>query len=75
MTKLLERAIEAARALPASAQDELARVVLNLAESDDGVPITMTEDERQAIANSKAAAIRGEFANDAQVQAVWAKHK
>jgi hypothetical protein len=33
----------------------------------------LSPDERAAIANSKAAAIRGEFATDAQVRAVWAK--
>jgi hypothetical protein len=31
-------------------------------------------EERAAIANSKAAATRGEFATDDQVRAVWAKH-
>ena len=75
MTKLLDQALEAARRLPADAQDDIARVVLQLAGSDDeGVPVSLTPEERASIANSKAAAARGEFASDEQVKAVWAKH-
>lgn len=34
----------------------------------------LTAGEKEAIAQSRAAAMRGEFATDAEVQAVWAKH-
>jgi L-aminopeptidase/D-esterase-like protein len=75
MTKLLDQALEAARRLPADAQDDIARVILQLAGSDDGdAPVPLTSGERAAIANSKKAAARGEFASDEQVRAVWAKH-
>ena len=37
MTKLLERALEAVRKLPADSQDEIARAMLNLA-GNDGEP-------------------------------------
>jgi hypothetical protein len=74
MTKLLDQALEAARSLPSEAQDDIARVVLQLAGSDEAVPIALSTDERKAIAASKAAAKRGEFATDEQVRAVWAKH-
>jgi hypothetical protein len=74
MTKLLDQALEAARSLPSDAQDDIARVVLQLAGSDEAVPIALSTDERKAIAASKAAAERGEFATDEQVRAVWAKH-
>jgi predicted transcriptional regulator len=37
-------------------------------------PVTLSADERAAIAASKAAAARGEFATDEQVRAIWAKH-
>jgi hypothetical protein len=75
MTKLLDQALEAARNLPPDAQDDIARVVLRLAGSDDeATPVPLTPDERAAIATSKAAAGRGEFATDEQVRAVWAKH-
>ncbi|QGM47799.1 hypothetical protein [Methylocystis heyeri] len=73
MTKLLERAVEAARGLPPEAQDEIARIVLQLAGRDEPI-IPLSEDERAAIAVSRAAAERGEFATDEQVGAIWAKH-
>lgn len=73
MTELLERAVQAARGLPPEAQDEIARLVLQLA-GEDELQIPLSEDERAAIAASKAAATRGEFASDEQVRAVWAKH-
>jgi hypothetical protein len=74
MTKLLERALEAARTLPAEAQDDIARVVLWLARTDEGPPVALSPDERKAVATSQDAAARGEFATDEQVRAVWAKH-
>ena len=74
MTKLLDRALEAARGLPSDAQDDIARVVLQLAGSEEVALVALSADEREAIARSKAAAARGEFATDEQVRAVWAKH-
>jgi len=75
MTRLLDDAIEAARHLSADAQDSIARVVLRLAGSDDEAPMPLSPDEGAAIAMSKAAAARGEFATDNQVRATWAKHQ
>jgi hypothetical protein len=74
MTKLLDQALEAARRLPEAAQDDIARVVLRLAGADDGASVPLTAEEHAAIAESKAAAGRGEFATDEQVRATWAKH-
>ncbi len=74
MTKLLDQALEAARALPSDAQDEIAYVVLRLTGADDEPPVPLTADEQAAVTASKAAAERGEFASDEQVRAVWAKH-
>jgi hypothetical protein len=73
MTKLLDEALEVARGLPSEAQDDIARIVLQLA-GDETAPIALLEDERRAIATSKAAAERGEFATDEQVRSTWAKH-
>ena len=73
MTTLLDRAVEAARSLPPETQDEIARLVLQLA-GGDGAPIALTAEERAAIDASRAAAARGEFATDDEVRAVWAKH-
>ena len=73
MTELLERAVEAARGLDPATQDEIARLVLQLA-GDDEPQIASSDDERAVIARSKAAAARGEFATDEQAPAVWAEH-
>jgi hypothetical protein len=37
-------------------------------------PVPLTPEERDAIARSKAAAERGEFASQDQVRDLWAKH-
>jgi hypothetical protein len=75
MTALLDQALEIARHLPADAQDDIARIVLRLAGADDeALPVALSPEEHAAVAASKAAAARGEFATDAQVRAVWAKH-
>lgn len=73
MTKLLDQALEIVRALPADAQNDIARIVLQLA-GNDSAPIALSAEERAAINESKAAAARGEFATDEQIRAVWAKH-
>ena len=74
MTKRLDQALEAARGLPPDARDDIARVVLRLAKTDEAQPVRLTQAERDAIAISKTAAARGEFASDEQVRAVWSKH-
>jgi hypothetical protein len=73
MTKLLEQALEAVRALPPEAQDDIARVVFQLAR-DEEPPVPLSAAERDAIDRSKAAAARGEFATDDQVRDLWQKH-
>ena len=75
MTKLLDRAVEAARSLSPDAQDDIARVVLRLAGTDDEAsPVALSPEERAAVAVSQDAAARGEFATDEQVRDVWRKH-
>jgi hypothetical protein len=74
MTKLLDEAVEAVRRLPSDDQDDIARAIMQLAGSDLPAPVVLSPEEREAIARSKAAADRGEFATDEQVRAVWAKH-
>src|SRR5208283_2311328 len=66
--------LEAARSLPPATQDDIARVVLRLAGTDEAPPAALSPEERAAIATSQAAAARGVFATDVQVRAVWAKH-
>lgn len=74
MTELLDRALAALRALSPEAQDDIAGTILRLAGTDDEPPVPLTADEAAAVAVSKAAAARGEFASDEDVRAVWAKH-
>jgi hypothetical protein len=74
MTNLLDQAIQVARSLPSDAQDDIARVVLQLAGMDDTPSVALSSGERAAIEASKDAAARGEFATDEQVRAAWAKH-
>jgi hypothetical protein len=75
MSTLLDQAVAAARSLSPDAQDDIARVVLRLAGTEDEeTPLKLTRAEQDAIARSKAAAGRGEFATDAEVRAVWSKH-
>ena len=73
MTKLLDEALEAVRRLPSDDQDDIARAIMQLAGADTE-PVDLTSAEREAIARSKAAAERDEFATDEEVRAVWAKH-
>ncbi|WP_322515549.1 hypothetical protein SR870_21620 [Rhodopseudomonas palustris] len=62
-----------ARGLPTEAQDDIARVVLQLA-GREGAVIALSGEERAAIAQSKTAAARGEYATEEQVRAAWARH-
>jgi hypothetical protein len=72
MTKLLEQAVETVRGLPAEMQDELARMLLQLA--GEGQPLfQLSPEEEASLDESLAQADRGEFATDEQVRAIWAK--
>jgi predicted transcriptional regulator len=73
MTRLLERAVERMRVLPDAMQDELARLVLQLAGEEQPV-VRLTSEEDAALDASLAEAERGEFASDEEVEAIWAKH-
>jgi predicted transcriptional regulator len=74
MTKLLDEAFEAVRRLTPDQQDDIARAIFELAGSDLTEPVPLSPEEQEAIARSKAAAARGEFATDEEMQAVWAKY-
>ena len=73
MTKLLEKALESARRLPAAIKDDVARVILSFA-GEDGQLVVLTPEEDDVLDRSEAAAARGEFATDTEVRRVWAKH-
>ncbi len=72
MTTLLEQAFETVRGLPAEMQDDLARVLLQLAGEDQPV-LELSAEEEASFHESLAQADRGEFATDEEVRAIWAK--
>ena len=73
VTKLLDHAVETVRALSPERQDDLARVLLQLA-GDDQSLVDLAPEEEAAVMRSREAAARGEFATDDQVRAVWANY-
>jgi hypothetical protein len=73
MTKLFEHAVDVARGLPPEVQDDLARVLLELAGEDQPV-IELAHEEEASFDESLAQASRREFATDEEVRAVWAKY-
>ena len=73
MTKLLEKAIDTVRGLPPEMQDNLARVLLQFAGEEQPL-IQLTAEEEASFDESLAQEARGEFAEDEQVRAIWAKH-
>jgi hypothetical protein len=70
MTKLLEKAVEAVRQLPAESQDEIARTMLALA-GDDGKPEEIDPAHLSDVLESLAQAQRRTFATDAEVEAAF----
>lgn len=73
MNRLLEQAVKAVSALPDEAQDDLARIMLQLAGVDQP-PYELTPEETADLDASLDEASKGEFATDEEVRAVWAKH-
>jgi hypothetical protein len=70
MTKLLEEAVQKLCQLPKGRQDELARMLIDVAASDLS-PYQFTAAERADIEEAIAQADRGEFASDAEIAATW----
>lgn len=70
MTKLLDEALEAVRRLPSEAQDDIARAMLHLAESE-GEREPIAPDHLPAVLEGLAQATRREFATDAEVEAAF----
>jgi hypothetical protein len=42
MTKLLDQALQAVRILPAAEQDDIARIILQLAGSENAAPVSLS---------------------------------
>jgi hypothetical protein len=71
VTKLVQQAIAAISLLPAETQDDLARLLLALAE---GAPAPLTADEAAAISEAEAEIARGERVPAETIQAFWRAH-
>ena len=71
MTKLVEQAVAAISQLPPETQDDLARLMLALAE---GAPTPLTPDEVSAIAEAEAEIASGERVPPETIQAFWRSH-
>ena len=72
MTKLLEHAVDSVRALAPDVQDELARLLLQVA-GEEQPDILLTSEERADLAEADAEIARGEFATDEQMHSILAK--
>jgi hypothetical protein len=71
MTRLLEQAVAAISRLPPETQDDLARLMLALAED---APTSLTSDEAAAIAEAEAEIARGERVPAETIAAFWRAH-
>lgn len=73
MTELLEKAVAMARMLAPELQDDIARVVLALADEEPELyQFTAEEAAEQDAADAEEA--HGDYASDEEVCAIWAKH-
>jgi predicted transcriptional regulator len=72
MTKLLHDAIERLKELPEERQNELARMLIDVAASDLA-PYVLTDEERKAVEEGLAEIERGEIASDEEVAAMWSR--
>jgi hypothetical protein len=68
VTKLVEQAVAAISQSPPETQDDLARLMLALAE---GAPTPLTPDEAAAIAEAEDEIARAERVPAATIQAFW----
>jgi hypothetical protein len=73
VTRLFEQAVGAVRVLPDDVQDDLPRMLLQLAGVEQP-HYELTPDEAADIDASLAEAERNAFAADEEVRAIWAKH-
>ena len=73
MTKLLDLAIADVRKLSAVDQDETAEILLWSIETRSG-SLSLDSETIAAIDESLAQARRGEFASDAEIEALWKRN-
>ncbi|HYJ59726.1 MAG TPA: hypothetical protein VEW64_10370 [Methyloceanibacter sp.] len=71
MTKILEKAIAKARALPAEEQDVVGAVLLALTDEELARIGELDDATRDAIREGLEQARRGEFVPDEEIEALW----
>ena len=74
MTNLMQKALAAVRRWPASRQDEAAEFLPALDRLGDST-YAASDEELRAVDEALAQAERGEFASDAEVEAVFARFR
>ena len=74
MMKVLEQAIEKVKALSKERQEYAAEVLEQIAEAGDGV-YRLSDEERLLVRQGLAELDRGETASEADVRAVFDKHR
>lgn len=74
ISKRLEQAVDAARALPLDQQDLVAVEMIERVRALSHPPTSLTAEEHAELEAELAAARRGELATDEEVAAMYAKH-
>ncbi len=72
MTTLFELAIETARLLPPEKQDEIARLVLEMA-AEEQSPYVLSDEEQSEIADALGEVERGELVDESAVRGLLSK--
>lgn len=70
MTKLLEKAIAQARALPPEEQDALGAALLAMTDEHGGI-VPLDDHAREAIREGLQQARRGEFVPEGEIEVLW----
>jgi predicted transcriptional regulator len=73
MTRLLDEAVATVSTLPEDVQDDVARIMLQLAGIEQP-PYVLTPEEEADLDASIAEAERGEFATEEEIRAIRAKY-
>ena len=73
MTRLLDEAVATVSTLPEDMQDDVARIMLQLAGIEQP-PYVLTPEEEADLDASIAEAERGEFATEEEIRAIRAKY-
>ena len=74
MTKRLDEAIAQVRKLSPDRQEDAASLLFSLLAQQEASPPPLTREQVERVEAAIARADAGEFASEAEVEAVWKKH-